>query len=90
MKEDEWVRVGSWVYDHFDEVVVFLSCAFSDHSYKQAPYQDCDKETYEKFKSYLPNSVDWSGLEKYEKEDNTSGSQTMACTGNSCEIVDLT
>ena len=90
VQEDEWVRVGSWVYDHFDEVCGVSFLPFSDHSYKQAPYQDCDKETYDKYMSYLPKAVDWSILEKYEKEDNTVASQTMACTGNTCEIVDLT
>ena len=53
-------------------------------------YQECDKDTYEELLEQMPISVDWSELSDYEKEDNTSGSQTLACSGDSCEIVDLT
>ena len=47
-------------------------------------------QSYESVLSQMPKSIDWSLLADYEQEDNTSGSQTMACTGDSCEIVDLT
>jgi ribonucleoside-diphosphate reductase alpha chain len=60
----------------------------SDHSYKQAPYQDCTKEEYEALLKKIP-TVDWTEIKTYEKEDNTSGTQTYACSANSCEIVDL-
>tara|TARA_Y100001973_G_scaffold63567_2_gene92984 strand:+ start:2789 stop:4744 length:1956 start_codon:yes stop_codon:yes gene_type:complete len=90
VKEDEWFKVGSWVYDNFDEVCGVSFLPYSDHSYKQAPYQDCTKEDYQKALKEMPKNVDWSAMVKYEKEDNTSGSQTYACSGNSCEIVDLT
>jgi len=46
--------------------------------------------SYESVLSQMPKAIDWSLLADYEQEDNTSGSQTMACTGDSCEIVDLT
>ena len=90
VKEDEWFKVGSWVYDNFDEVCGVSFLPYSDHSYKQAPYQDCTKEDYQKALKEMPKKVDWSAMVKYEAEDNTSGSQTYACSGNSCEIVDLT
>ena len=90
VKEDEWFKVGSWVYDNFDEVCGVSFLPYSDHSYKQAPYQDCTKEDYQKALKEMPKNVDWSAMVKYEAEDNTSGSQTYACSGNSCEIVDLT
>ena len=62
----------------------------SDHTYQQAPYQDCTKEEYIDLLQEMPNNIDWSELTQYEDEDNTAGSQTMACTGDTCEIVDLT
>ena len=59
------------------------------NTYPQAPYQDCGKSDYEMLKSVMPKSIDWTKLSEYESEDNTSGSQTLACSGDSCEIVDL-
>jgi len=90
VREEEWPTVGGWVYDHFDEISGISFLPHSDHSYRQAPYQDCTWNEYEDMLKKMPVDVDWSGLGEYEKEDNTSGSQTMACSGNSCEIVDLT
>ena len=90
VKENEWMEVGAWVWNHLDEISGISFLPFSDHVYKQAPYQDIDKETYEKELSTLPSEVDWTELAQYEQEDNTAGSQTYACSGDSCEIVDLT
>lgn len=89
VKKDEWFEVGAFVYNHFDEMSGVSFLPFSEHTYQQAPYQDCDKETYEDALAIMPKSIDWSKLSGYEVEDNTSGSQTFACVG-SCEIVDLT
>ena len=90
VKEHEWMEVGSWVWTHFDEVCGISFLPHSDHSYKQAPYQDCTKQEYDELESKMPVNVDWSEMVSYEKEDNTVGQQTLACSGNSCEIVDLT
>ena len=60
---------------------------FSDHVYAQAPYQDCDKETYEALLAKMPKNVDWSKLADYEKQDSTTGSQELACVAGACEIV---
>ena len=89
VKEHEWVEVGAWVYKHLDAVSGISFLPHSDHSYKQAPYQDCTKEEYEKALAAMPKDVDWTELRRYEKEDNTAGTQTYACSANSCEIVDL-
>ena len=90
VKEHEWMEVGAWVYKHFDEISGISFLPHSDHSYRQAPYQDCTKEQYEEMLAKMPKTVDWSQLKKYEKEDNTAGTQTYACSGDKCEIVDLT
>jgi ribonucleoside-diphosphate reductase alpha chain len=90
VKEHEWMEVGAWVYRNFDEVSGVSFLPFSDHSYRQAPYQDCTVEEYEEMLSKLPSSVDWTELRGYEEQDNTAGSQTYACSGDSCEVVDLT
>ncbi len=90
VKEDEWMEVGSWVWKYFDQVSGISFLPHSDHSYRQAPYQDCDEETYINLLSEMPVGVDWSELASYEETDNTSGTQTFACSGDSCEVVDLT
>ena len=89
VKEHEWMDVGAWVYKHFDEVSGVSFLPHSDHSYQQAPYEDCTKEEYERLSSLMPTSVDWSLISKYELEDSTKGTKTLACTGNVCELVDL-
>jgi len=90
VKEHEWMDVGAWVYKHFDEVSGVSFLPHSDHIYRQAPYQDCTKEEYQELLKKMPTDVDWSELSSYECEDNTTGTQTYACAGVSCEIVDLT
>ena len=90
VREEEWMEVGAWVYKHFDEVSGISFLPHSNHSYRQAPYQECTKEEYETFVLKMPKNVDWSDLKKYEKVDSTTGTQTLACSGDKCELVDLT
>ena len=90
VRDHEWMEVGAFVYKHFDEMSGVSFLPHSDHTYQQAPYQDCTKEDYEELLAVMPKSIDWSELSEYENEDNTAGSQTMACSGDTCEIVDLT
>jgi ribonucleoside-diphosphate reductase alpha chain len=90
VKKDEWMEVGAWVYKNFDEVSGISFLPFYDHVYKQAPYQDVEKEEYLELKSIMPKSIDWSKLSEYEKEDTTTGSKEFACVAGSCEIVDIT
>ena len=90
VKEHEWMQVGAWVYEHFDEVSGVSFLPHSDHTYQQAPYEDCTKEEYETLLAQMPKGIDWALISEYELEDNTIGSKTLACTGNVCEIVDLT
>ena len=90
VRDAEWMEVGAFVYKHFDEMSGVSFLPHTDHTYQQAPYQDCTKEDYEELLAKMPTSIAWSELTEYESEDNTAGSQTMACTGDSCELVDLT
>lgn len=90
VRDEEWLEVGAFVYKHFDEMSGVSFLPHSDHTYQQAPYQECSKEEYEDLFAIMPYSIDWAGLALYEAEDNTSGMQTMACSADSCEIVDIT
>ncbi len=89
VREDEWLRVGSWVYDNFDSVGGVSFLPSSEHTYKQAPYQEITKEEYEKSLSEMPTTIDWSVLSLYETVDTTTGSQELSCTAGVCEIVDF-
>ena len=89
VRDEEWINVGAWVYEHFDEISGISFLPYSDHSYAQAPYQECDEATYKEFLSKLPEAIDWTKLSDFEKEDNTKSSQTYACSGETCEIVDV-
>ena len=89
VKDSEWLAVGSWVFEHFDEMSGVSFLPFSDHSYQQAPYQECTKEIYDSLLAKMPVDVDWSILRQFEKEDTTKSTQTLSCTANSCEVVDL-
>ena len=84
VRDEEWLEVGAWVYKHFDEISGISFLPHSDHSYVQAPYQECTKEEYEALKKETPNDINFSEL--IEDDDNTEGAQTMACVGTSCEI----
>ena len=90
VRDSEWMEVGAFVYKHFDEMSGVSFLPHSDHTYQQAPYQDCTKEDYEELLAVMPKNINWSELSEYESEDNTAGSQTMACSGDTCELVDLT
>mgnify|MGYP006075181817 FL=1 len=84
VKDDEWMAVGAWVYEYFDEISGISFLPYSDHSYVQAPYQECTKEEYQELLSKTPKSINFTEL--VEDDDNTEGAQTMACVGTSCEI----
>jgi len=89
VKEDEWMDVGAWVYKNFDEVSGISFLPFSDHTYAQAPYQDIDEAKYYALSHEMPDSIDWSKLADFEKEDTTSGGRELACTADACEMVDI-
>jgi len=89
VREHEWMQVGAWVYEHFDEVSGVSFLPHSDHSYQQAPYEDCSKKEYNELAKKMPKSVDWELISQYELTDMTVGTKTLACTGSVCELVDL-
>jgi ribonucleoside-diphosphate reductase alpha chain len=82
-RDDEFLEVGQWLYNKFDKISGVSFLPYSEHTYQQAPYEPIDLETYEKLKAEFPETIDWNIS---ENADNTEGSQTLACTGNNCEI----
>ena len=90
VKPDEWLEVGSFVYKHFDEMSGVSFLPFEEHTYQQAPYQNVIKREYDELLAAMPKDINWDELDLYEQEDNTAGSRTMACSGDVCEMVDIT
>ena len=103
VKEHEWIEVGAWVYENFDLCSGISFLPFSDHTYKQAPYQDITKEEFEGKFQYVegtdgeqtqmdlncPVDINWDDMLNYETEDTTNGNRELACSAGSCEIVDI-
>jgi ribonucleoside-triphosphate reductase (thioredoxin) len=86
VKEHEWLEVGAWVYENFNYMSGVSFLPFSEHTYKQAPYQDCTKEEYEMLLDKMPEVVEWDKLAEYEQTDMTIGAQELACAAGFCEI----
>jgi ribonucleoside-diphosphate reductase alpha chain len=90
VRENEWMEVGAWVWKYFDELSGISFLPHSEHSYRQAPYQEIDKEKYEQFVNNFPKDIRWADLVFYETEDGTTGSQSLACSSDTgCEVVDI-
>ena len=86
VKENEWLEVGAWVYENFNYMSGVSFLPFSEHTYKQAPYQDCSQKEYEILLNKMPKSVEWEKLAQYEQTDMTIGAQELACAAGFCEI----
>lgn len=89
VRDEEWVAVGAWVYEHFDEVSGISFLPHTDHTYQQAPYQDMTEQELADWMAAHPvPPVDWAELAQFEQTDNTVSAQTLACVGGVCEIPD--
>ena len=85
--DDEFLEVAQWIWNNFDLCSGISLLPVSDHVYQQAPYEDISEEKYQELVQQMPVGVDWNDLEHFEQEDNTTGSQELACVGGACEIV---
>lgn len=88
VKENEWLDVQAWVWKNFDMISGVSFLPYSEHTYKQAPYQEITKDEYDKWMA-TTKPIDWSKLSAYEKEDNTTGAQELSCSAGYCELVDI-
>lgn len=86
VREDEWLKVGAWVYENFDIVSGVSFLPHTNHIYRQAPYQECTEEEYFKALDLMPKNIDWSNLFKYETENNTTVTHELACSNGVCEL----
>tara|TARA_B100000131_G_scaffold90220_1_gene86922 strand:- start:12394 stop:14250 length:1857 start_codon:yes stop_codon:yes gene_type:complete len=84
IKEKEWEEVAEWMWDNKNVYNGLSVLPWADHNYKQAPFEDCSKEEYEKSFNLL-KEVDVSKI--IEAEDNTNLTGELACAGGACEIT---
>lgn len=89
VKESEWMEVGAWVFEHFDECSGVSFLPYDGGTYKQAPYQECTKEEYEALVAKMPKEINWQKLQEFEKEDTTTGMQELSCVAGVCEVVNI-
>jgi ribonucleoside-triphosphate reductase len=86
VKDHEWLGVGDWVYTHFDAIAGVSFLPHSDHTYQQAPYQECTEQEYQDLLCRMP-SFDWERLALFEKDDSTVSVRELACSAGLCEIM---
>ena len=83
IKEAEWADVGEWMWDNRDVYNGLSVLPFDGGTYRQAPFEDCSKETYEAMLETL-EEVDLTKV--VEIEDNTNLTGELACAGGACEV----
>jgi len=83
VEEKDWPSVGAWTWDHFDQISGVSFLPYSEHTYKQAPYEECSEEDYNTLKTSMP-VIDWTKFQ--ELTDNVEGAQMLACVSGVCEI----
>lgn len=84
VKEQEWPKVGAWVWDNFDKITGVSFLPMDGGTYRQAPYEEIDSAEYERLKAAMPAGIDWDAF--IERTDNVEGAQTLACTAGACEL----
>lgn len=81
--EDEWDIVGKWMWENRHCYNGLSVLPRNDHSYVQAPFEECSKERFEELYSKL-NNIDLTKV--IEMNDNTDLSGENACAGGLCEL----
>jgi len=84
VKEDEWMDVGAWVWNNFDEISGISFLPWDGGTYRQAPYEECDEDQYKALLDKMPATITWDVLS--EQDDNVEGAQMLACVSGTCEI----
>lgn len=84
VKEDEWDMVGEWMWNNRDTFNGLSVLPYFEHSYKQAPFQDCTKQEYEELLESL-KSIDLTKVVEFSDDTDLRGE--LACAGSSCDVI---
>ena len=85
VKDDDWGKVGEWVWANFDDIVGLSFLPYDGGNYKLAPYEEISQDEYEDCILDFPN-IDFQRLSEFETFDQGQGSTELACTGGTCEL----
>ena len=90
-RPEEWIEIGAWVLEHWEDVGGLSFLPLDDSVYVQAPLQSISETDYNQWiaESGYPKSIDWDDLMLFELEDSTTGSQQLACVSGQCELVEI-
>lgn len=84
VKDDEWVGIKKWMWEHKDSFNGLSVLPFDGGVYKDAPFIECTKEVYEDKLQYM-DEINLTEIK--EEVDNTNRMENLACAGGSCEIL---
>ena len=84
LKEEDWELAGEWMWTNRKFYNGLSVLPYNGGTYQQAPFEDCDIETYETMMKSL-SSVDLTKV--IELQDNTNLSGEVACAGGACEVI---
>jgi ribonucleoside-diphosphate reductase alpha chain len=82
--DDEWMRIGAWVYDNMNAISGVSFLPRDNGTYRQAPYEEITEEQYNQLVSTQQTVIDWTSFR--EETDTTENSKTLACTNGTCEL----
>lgn len=85
-KDSEFLEIGNWIWNNWDDIGGIAFLPHSDHVYEQAPYIELTEVEYVKALEEV-KEINWAKFEEYEKEDATTNSHDLACSAGICEIL---
>ena len=83
LKEEDWELAGEWMWENREHYNGLSVLPYNGGTYQQAPFEDCDEETYHTMMKSLSN-IDLTKI--VELTDNTDLSGELACAGGACEV----
>jgi len=86
--DDEFLDIQAWIWTNWDRVGGLSFFPKTNHIYENAPQEPISESEYTKLLAEFPDKINWNRLPEFEKKDNTSSSQELACAGpNGCELT---
>jgi hypothetical protein len=83
--DHEWLDVGHWVWNHWEIMCGLSFFPKTNSAFALTPYEEITAEEYEKRIASFPE-IDYSQLQRIEKDDMTNLAQDAACSAGKCDI----
>lgn len=85
VKENEWLEVGNWVYNHFDKITGLSFLPYDSGIYSLTPYEEITEKEYYQGIEKFP-TINWAKLMRFEQDDHTTTAREYACTSDACSF----